>query len=155
MLFLKLAPDAIHYTKGPCAADPTCLLIIAYVLPGHVYPVVESWDTWEGTKDGEIHWMNCGSNTMQPRDGYSYRGLMGSACKQGYQSHYCLVHGFDWVLFYLLKYYSPLLLAKKFTHAVQDLSYTGTKFDELITFNEEQSTPKYILQFNHQVIGTV
>ena len=109
---LKLTSDALHYSKGPCASDPTCLITIAYVLPGHVYPVVESWDTWEGKSDGEIHWMNCGSNTMQPRDGYTYRGLMGSACKQGYQSHYCLVYGFDCMLFFFCMKHSTLCSKK-------------------------------------------
>jgi len=87
--------DALYYTKDK--PDPQCVVLLSYVLPGHVYPTIESLDTWEYNINGEKKWIHAGSHEKKPiienAMHIKYRGLTGAACIKGHQSHYVHVLG--------------------------------------------------------------
>eukprot|EP01125_Pyxidicula_operculata_P012916 TRINITY_DN4251_c1_g5_i1.p1 TRINITY_DN4251_c1_g5~~TRINITY_DN4251_c1_g5_i1.p1 ORF type:complete len:682 (-),score=164.67 TRINITY_DN4251_c1_g5_i1:289-2334(-) len=98
---------ALHYARTSPGKDDECAMFITFLVPGNIYPVVETPNDPNG-------------------------GLIGSAKQGGYQSHYVLVHDFSQSLGWPLK------------------DYSLPRFDELVSFDEAQAVPKYVLYFKKQ-----
>jgi len=114
------ADYAVCYSKA--AAEK--ILVLSLVIPGNIYPVTE--------QPSDINLMTISDEESSKAKKKPAETLLGKPCKNGYQSHYAYIYGHR-------------SEGRTFGWPCTDPHWKGTKYDELVIFQDAQAVPKYVI----------